>query len=80
MKVELCIHCSGRGVAESEGLGRNPEIIKRECKHCNGTGRIMVAEYRLIMPYNSNVLEIGYYEVDKQINDLLRDFNMKEYD
>ena len=68
MEIQICSNCKGSGEVELKDNYRDYEII--DCKRCEGTGRVYVRTYTLIVPYGN---ETEYYALDTEFINLLRE-------
>ena len=77
MEVIICGICKGTGKTEHWELGHNPDKITEGCSICKGTGRLMIDTYRVQVPFGTDMMESGYYEVNSAIYKLIRDYEKK---
>lgn len=77
MEVIICGTCKGTGKVEHWESGHNPDKIISECPICKGTGRLLEDTYRVQVPFGTDIMKSGYYQVNSDIYDLIRKYEKK---
>ena len=78
--IIICSSCKGTGKFEYWESGHNPDKIVEDCSLCNGTGRLLLHEYRTTVPFGTDFRQTGFYEVDTKIHELIRKYEDKIYE
>ena len=76
-EIIICGTCKGTGKVEHWESGHNPDKIIETCDTCKGTGRLIAHEYRITVPFGTDPRETGFYEVDREIHQIIREYENK---
>lgn len=70
MYIDICGSCKGSGEIEENVGTHHSEYESKTCINCNGTGRLKIKVYQLIIPFNIDDKKI--YKLDSEISTLIK--------